>query len=194
MTVRNELIRKGIHLMTLVIPMSYIILPKAWVLVIVGFALAVAAAVEAARFFWADFSRLFYRLTDRLLRDHERKHLTGATYLFAGSFFTILLFEKWIAVSVISFVVDSDALAALVGKHWGKIFIYRDRTLEGGAVFFISALAVVFLVPGSRHIVGFAGAFIALCVDVFFSRVVDDNLSIPLASGGVMQIFSCLMG
>jgi dolichol kinase len=193
MTARNELIRKGIHLMTFVIPMSTFILPKAWVLVIAGSALTVAAAVETARFFWPGFARLFYRLTGRLLRDYERKRLTGATYLFVGSFLAILFFEKWIAVSVILFVVVSDALAALVGKHWGKIFIYRDRTLEGSAVFFISASAVVLLVPGSRFIVGFTGVFVAFCVDVFFSRVVDDNLSIPLASGSVMQILSCMM-
>ena len=76
---------------------------------ILGALVFVAGIVELGRFRWQPFARWFYRLTGKLLRDHERKSLTGSTCLFLGSFLTVLLFSEWVAVVVLFFLAVADA-------------------------------------------------------------------------------------
>ena len=192
MTVRDEIIRKIIHLFTLVIPVGYMILPKGTVLLILSLASLVAVCVELARFRWFGFSRWFCRITGNLLREHERSDLTGATYLLVGSFLTILFFDKSIALTALLFLIVSDAFGALVGKIWGRHFIYEDKTLEGSVVFLFTALAIVFFIHDGHVMVGLIGVAVGFLIDVFGKRV-DDNLTIPLGSGLVMQVLSYIL-
>jgi len=187
MTVRNEIIRKSIHLFALSIPVGYMILDKKTTLLILGSATFFALCVELARFLWSDFSRWFYRSVGNLLREHEQSDLTGATYLLIGSFLTILFFDKWIALAALFFLVVADAFGALVGRFWGKHSLYKDKMIEGSVIFLLTALVVVFFIPENYLVVGFVGVATAFLIDVFVKRI-DDNVAIPLGSGAVMQV------
>ncbi len=189
MDVWNEILRKGIHLGMLIIPIGYYFFSKITVLVILGVLILLALGVEKIRFRWVFFSKYFNRSVGRLLRRSEQSGLTGATYLFIGAFLTILLFDKTIALIALLFLVISDALAALVGKLWGKRILYKDKTLEGSIMFLFTALCIVFFFPTHPFVIGFAGVCAAFLIDVFVTEI-NDNFIIPVGSGLMMQMLT----
>ncbi|MBN2417446.1 hypothetical protein JXO52_16540 [bacterium] len=192
MTLKNELLRKSIHLLLLVIPLAIRMLSRGEMLTILGTLLFVAAAVELLRRYNARFGRLFLAVTGTMLREHEKEHLTGATYLLLSSFVCVLVFSSWIAQVALLFVVVSDGLSALAGKFWGKHPWIGGKTWEGNAVFILTAVAIVLLHPDCPSAVGLAGGAAAFVCDVFITGI-DDNLTIPLCSGVMMQVISVLM-
>lgn len=173
--------------MLLVFPLLYMFLEKRYLLWMLGGLVFIAVLVEIARFRWAGFSRLFYRCVGRLLRNHERLHLTGSTYLLMGIFLTILLFDKAVAVMALVFVVVGDALGALTGKIWGRHRLYGNKTIEGSVVFLLTGLGIVLLMMRDHIIVGIVGVVVACIVDIFIKNI-DDNLTIPLGAGAVMHV------
>ena len=193
MNLKDEIIRKSIHVFALIIPLSYHFWDKKIVLGIIGFGIFIAMCVEVLRFHWHVFRELFNGLLGRLLRDHEITQLTGSTYLLIGCFLTVLLFDKWIAMVALLCLVVSDALSAVVGKKWGKHFIWKERSIEGLAVFVISATACLFIVPGSRIVPGLIGIITACIMDVFVHGI-NDNLTIPLSAGFAMQAVIWMFG
>lgn len=188
-TPTHELIRKGIHLCCLVFPLMYMVVEREVMLLFLGILLLMAFCVEWARFHWDWFARWFYGLTAQLLREHEHKRLTGSTYLFIGSFLAVLMFEKWIAMIVLLFMIVADTAGALVGRTLGKRRLSGDKTVEGSLVFIIVATAIIFSVPDANRIIGMVGVGVAFFVEVFLRRI-DDNLTIPLGAGGAMQILA----
>ncbi|MBN2029000.1 hypothetical protein JW824_02040 [bacterium] len=192
MDVWNEILRKGIHLGMLIIPVGYYFFPKITMLVILGVMILLALGVEIVRFRWPLFSKHFNKLIGRLLRPSEKSGLTGATYLFIGSFFTIFLFEKTIALIALLFLIISDALAALVGKLLGKRLLYKDKTIEGSIMFLSTALCIVFFLPTHPLVIGLIGVCAAFVIDVFVVKM-NDNFFIPVGSGLVMQILATVL-
>ena len=97
----------------------------------------------------------------------------------------VLFFPKIIAVTAFSLVAVSDTLAAIVGKSFGK-HRFGQKSVEGSAAFFLSALVVVSFVPGLNFFIGIIMAITATLTEAFMVRVgefkIDDNLSIPLSS------------
>ena len=189
MTLRQEIVRKSIHLLTLFIPIAYFLLPRKTVLGLLGIIIALSLIIELFRLTYEPFSIRFHEITDSLLREHERYRLTGATYLFISSFLCVLLFEKWIAIVSILFLIVSDGLGGLAGKVWGRHTLFNKKTFEGSLIFVLISIPVVIIFSGGHIFVGFLGLAAALIVDIFFTKI-DDNLTIPLAAGGVMQICS----
>jgi dolichol kinase len=186
MTVVDEIIRKSIHLCTLVIPFGYFVLSKQEMLIIIGILCIIALIIEIIRRFHSKSSLLIENVIGRILRTHELKRITGATWILISSFIAILLFDKWIAQVALLFVVVADAFSALVGKFWGKHILYANKTIEGSLVFLILAIIIVYFFPERHLMIGFIGIFVAFIVDIF-AKGVDDNLTIPLASGAAMQ-------
>lgn len=190
MMFKNEIFRKGIHLTALLFPVGYLFLPKSAMLILLGSLTLVAFIVEALRLSWQPFARLFQDRVGKLLREHEEKRLTGATYLLVGSFLAILLFDQWIAITVMLFVVISDNFCALIGRCWGKRLIYGSKkTVEGCIAFVITALMIVLLVSRQPLWIGFVGIGVAVFMEIFVIRI-DDNVTIPLGAGGIMQLLS----
>jgi len=151
-----------------------------------------ALGVEFMRLKSISFSGYFNRFVGNLLRSTEQSDLTGATYLFIGAFITILFFSKEIAVVALIFLMISDALAALVGKLWGKRVFYKDKTIEGSSIFLLTAFSTVVILPTHPLIIGFIGACTAFIIDVFVMKI-NDNLMIPVGSGFIMQIFTYIL-
>ena len=186
---KREMARKSIHLAMLVIPVASTLLDRPVLLRLIGLLLLVALAVEVARKLWPAVNGLFRRLVGGMLRDAEVSEVTGATHLLMASFLSFWLFELWIAQVAVLFVIISDGLAALLGKWMGRHRCCGNKTWEGTAVFLVSAVIIVVLHPQCPLPVGLVGVVAALGADLFGTRW-DDNLTIPLASGLVMQLVS----
>lgn len=182
----KELLRKTTHLTGFFIPLLYIVLDKSTMMFIAGAFAGIAVIVEFLKWVSESFRELFFRFFEFILRRHERKGaITGATYYIISTFLCIVLFDKHIAIVSIFFIVLGDTAAALVGKAWGRIKLIGSKSLEGSMACFIvcAAISLFWIDP----VVGLTGAFVATLAELLPLRL-DDNLTVPLISGVVMQV------
>jgi dolichol kinase len=183
-----ELSRKAIHFGSLIVPIGLYVLPLR-----VGRPVMLAGAtfllmVDVVRLHDAHVRRVFYFLFGKLLRDHERFNLLGATYLFLSSLICIYAFDKAIAVVCLAFLVVGDTMAALIGRRWGRVKIL-DKSLEGSLACLASCLFIGWIYPGPELSVGMivVGSVVATLIELL-PIPLDDNMRIPLAAGFAMTL------
>jgi dolichol kinase len=182
----KEFWRKTIHfLFGLLIPFLYWNIPdeKISKIILASFG-AAFLVIETLRLQNRTVKVFFVKAFGSMIRDHEHSSLTGATYLVLSSLLCVSLYPKAVAVAAISYLVVGDTIAALIGKRIGRIRIF-GKTLEGTLAFFVSSLVCGFLVPGLPHMAALAGAAAGAVIELL-PIPLDDNVRIPLISGGVM--------
>lgn len=188
-----EFVRKGIHLVSLSIPVVYAFIPRATALAILIPLTMIFAATDFWRFRHPGLGDLYHRHVGWLLRSHERDHgrkrLNGATYVLLSACLCIVIFPKIVVLTAFPILIISDTAAALIGRRYGR-HAFLNKSLEGAAAFFLSALLVVTFAPKiaydpAEYLIGAIAALTGTIVESV-SITVDDNLSIPLAVGGVM--------
>lgn len=197
MTYGQEVWRKLIHLGSAAFPIAYWLTNQTvmlWVLVPLA---VIAVGAETLRHLKPGFRALVDRWLGRVLRRAEDHTLTGATCVTLAALLSIALFDKPIAITVLLFLSVSDALASLVGIRFGRVRI-GHKTLEGSATFFLSAAVIALLVLPAAPLLAILGALVATVAEALPLKVagykLDDNLTIPLISGGVMTLLSGPLG
>tara|TARA_Y100000022_G_C12999391_1_gene261539 strand:- start:47 stop:430 length:384 start_codon:yes stop_codon:yes gene_type:complete len=125
-----------------------------------------------------------------MMRDSEKKgEITGATWVFAGSLFTIILIPKPFCIVALFFLAVGDTFAALIGMSYPFIKIGR-KTLSGSIACFVTSCVIGLLFSFSLNISTIIlGAFIATLTELSSIKI-NDNLSIPIFSGLSMYIFN----
>ncbi len=135
---------------------------------------------------WATRYSLYNRLTGKVLRGKEYKSAGPQVYLITGVSFSYLFYVYGFYPVEIPFAAAlvacfSDALAALVGRKWGRKKVIcpgnKVKTLEGfiagvGSAYLIS---LIFVGP----ILAIVAAVVFFLLD-FFPNPVADNLSNPI--------------
>lgn len=122
-----------------------------------------------------------------MLRKHELEgKLTGASWVLIGGTISVFLFEKDIAVLALLFMSVGDSVAALIGLRYGKIKI-GEKSLEGFAGGLISCIFVSIFFPSITWINRISGSLSASLIELS-TIPMDDNLKIPIISGGVMTL------
>ena len=182
LSLRRELTRKGLHLLSAVVPLSYAVgvsqVVVVWVLVL---ALAVALAVEIGRHQSVRARTLFDTNVGGLLREHERSGPSGATWLILSLLIAAVVFPRDVAIAAMCAVALGDAAAAIIGRAIAQGTAYRKSFGGSTACFAASAIA-------ASAIAGFAWRE-ALLVGVLATvaerprRPLDDNLRIAIAVG-----------
>ncbi len=191
----TELIRKAIHLCSLAIPLVYYWISKEQALSILIPLALVLGVLDVARLYHPATGRLYSKYLGFLLRPHERtehgRKLNGATYVLLSAIICILLFPKVIVITAFGVLIISDTSAALVGRRWGR-HPFFNKSVEGTAAFFVSALIVVAIAPKvawlpAEYAIGATAVLFGAIVEA--SPVpLDDNLSIPLSVGTIMWV------
>ena len=186
----EEIKRKIIHLGNSVIPLSYYFfvqdrMTMVWILFSVTICF-VTVDYFRSRIVW--IQKWFQIFFSPMLRKHELEgKLTGATWVFIGGTISVFLFEKDIAVLALLFMSVGDTVAALIGQRYGKIKIGK-KSIEGFAGGLISCIFVSIFFPSVIWINRITGSLVASLTEL--SPIpVDDNLMIPLISGGIMTLF-----
>lgn len=194
---KNELLRKSIHLTSLLIPIIYYFIPKELGLTLLIPLVAISLLIDTLKIFSRKFRALFIKFFGFMLREHEldaSKHTyTGATFVLLSALISMLLFPKIIFITAFSILIISDTSAALIGRKYGR-HKFLAKSLEGSTAFFISAVIVVLLAPkvtGSvtEYLIGIAGAFVATFGENLSYGWADDNFVIPLSAGATMWLF-----
>lgn len=192
----EEILRKGIHFGSVIIPISAIFLPRMeMVLFLAALALALVL-VDLLRSRNRVFRRFFLGLFGKVLRGKEQDGaMTASTVLVASAAFTILVFRTEIAVASLVFLSFGDSFAALVGRKFGVTPLVSGRTLEGSLAALLSCLLVSIPLLHLAAAQGWrltpqglvAGALAATLAELF-EIPLDDNLRIPVFAGLVMEL------
>jgi dolichol kinase len=182
----GEIGRKALHLAGISIPIGYYFVEPALGRAILATLTATSFFIDVVRLNQPRVRTFFYIFFGRLVRDHERHNLLGATYLLLSSLICVHAFTKPVAVAALAFLVLGDTSAAIVGRAIGRVRIF-GKTLEGSLACFVVCLLIGWAIPElgwMRTLVGAATATLIELVPV----PLDDNLRIPLAAGFMMQL------
>jgi dolichol kinase len=193
---KNELLRKAIHLCSVIIPISYYFIEKNILLIIVGIGMVFMISVDLIRKVSTGFNAFYTKVIGFVLRKHEfdvRKHFfTGGTNYTIGIFLGLLLFKREVAAPAILIMILSDTFAAIVGKKIGKHSLW-NKTIEGSITFFMVGIIIVFLTPKvTPNYFEYIYALIALLITTIVEALpfdFDDNITIPLTFGIIYTIF-----
>lgn len=179
----SELGRRAVHVSGSLLPGLYLVELLSWthVQAVLVVATTIAATLEAIRLtrgldFWA------YR---RLTRDYEHSNVAGYALAIFGGTVTAFAFEPIVAVPAMLMLTIADPLSGVLSR--GDLGVKQGFVLL--ATFAVCmAIASLLLVPFWPAV---AGAGAATAADglkpTIADRVIDDNLSIPIAAGAAMQ-------
>ncbi|MDD2229397.1 MAG: phosphatidate cytidylyltransferase [Candidatus Cloacimonetes bacterium] len=191
----SETLRKSIHLSSLVIPFSYRYIlgfnrRLGFSLLLVAF--SISLVIEFHRFWQRSFRKTFNRIFGMILRRHEHRDFTGATYLLFSAMVCVAFFEPVIASCAMAFLSIGDTFAALVGMSFGKRkFIGMNKSLEGSIACFVTCFVFgLFWLknPNWAYPVLALGGALAATIAELGKIPLDDNLKIPFSAGLVMTI------
>lgn len=147
-----------------------------------------AFILDGLRFWVPAANRLFFRLFNVLASPREAGGVASSSWYILGALLTLALFPTPVAISALLVLSLADPLASYCGRRWGHR-PFGTGTVLGSTLFLMVSLAV--LVPGWGVAVG---GFTALCVTLA-ERIpwpLDDNLVIPLVTGGLLWGFLLL--
>lgn len=181
----QEVNRKLLHLSSLVYPMFYwVFCSKIQMLFVTGFIFIFILSIDFLRKKNQKINIIFCKCFKLLLRDKEKSSFTGSTYFMLGTFLTILLFPKSIAIVGLCVLIVSDTCASIFGILYGTKKIC-GKSLEGSVAFVISAIIIsyfgyiFFQLPLNY---GILAAIVAMIAELVSSKIkVDDNVLIPIA-------------
>lgn len=172
----------------------YIFTSKFVVLLIIGIILAIFSLLDILRilvrrienFFQVEITKNF-----KIFREKEVGRVSSITNFLLGTFISFVLFEKEVAFASLGFNSLGDIMAKWVGINWGrtKLFKNSDKTLEGSIGFLSMSFVICFFLwfKGVLPLyILLIGAIISFIVEAL-PNVIDDNFSVPIISGVVME-------
>ncbi len=131
---------------------------------------------------------------DNFDRKDEKIPGKGAIFYILGCLIVLALFPQRIALASILVMALGDSFATIVGFHFGKIKSITRKTLEG---FFAGSFAgfigaVLFVDYFSALAGSLAAMFFEMLEIRLGSKVIDDNIMVPLTAALVMWIIVLL--
>ena len=181
MDYRNEVYRKLIHYALATIPICYFFFfDRTTILWILGVMTGSIIIGEILRMRFVFFRRLYKLILGKVVRIKEDHTFTGATFSLLGTFITILIFEKYVAMFAVLVLALADSTAALVGRKLGRI-PFLGKTVEGTGAFLLIAILLAMFSPELPRTGALLGALIATIVELLPSPM-NDNIMIPLSA------------
>ncbi len=169
----------------------YYLLGRQSALICYGLLAAAVLAIDITRLKVPVFNQFIFDRFGSFIRKSEANKLTGTAPYLLGIGLSLLLYRTDIATAAICFLAFGDVAATTVGERYGKTKISGEKSLEGTLAFVAAAAlsGVLLNVVGIHLPYGLllAGALAAAGVELL-PLPVNDNLVIPVISGGVMEL------
>lgn len=194
----KQLGRKFYHLLGgLVLLSLYFLLGRENALICYGVLLLIVLAVDITRLKSPAFKRYIQSNLSSFIRPSEANKLTGTASFVLGVGLTVFLYRSDIAAAAVCFLAVGDVAATTVGERWGRTKITGEKSLEGTLAFIAAAvLSGMLLNLAGIHLMHglvLAGALTAAAAELIPWRV-NDNLAIPVISGGAMELIARMTG
>jgi dolichol kinase len=179
--------RKVFHMSAIIVPITYLFLSKLYMNLLLAAITACVLSLDLLRHRDKKVEDSVNKYLSKFMRPNElsgNKRLSGASFMFLGYLITGVFCSKGIAISAWCVLIISDALAALVGKKFGKIR-RSGKSIEGSAAFFASSVMIGIV---SGVFIGYQTSFLIIVIcSVITSfaehhsrKLCDDNLLIPV--------------
>jgi dolichol kinase len=146
--------------------------------------------IDGARLMIPAWNRFVFTRFGSFIRKNEEHKLTGTAPYVLGIGLSLYAYALPVATAAICFLAFGDVAATAIGERFGKTKI-GDKSLEGTAAFIVAAALSGFLLsllgvylPAWVMVLG---ALVAAGVELL-TLPINDNLLIPLAAGGVMEL------
>ena len=174
----KELLRKGIHLTSLLIVLVYAFYGRQAVLTFLISYLVLILVIEHLRL----DRGLELPFVKYLFRRKEISNIGSHVFFTLGALVAVAVFSKEVAYAAILMTTFGDMSAALVGRKIGKHrFLSSGKSIEGCTAEFIVNLFIGYFFLSSLPL-ALLMAFTATLVETLFVNI-DDNLAIPIFSG-----------
>ena len=186
----KELPRRLFHIFGgLSIPIASLLIPQHIFLPALISIPIVFLILELVRLRFSPVNRRFLTCFHALLRENEVSTLTASAYLLIAATIVFVFCDKAIAAMALTFVAVGDPIAGMVGERWGKLKI-RGKSLEGSVACLAACLMAGTILATIMHVALWVVVLGAICATLveFLSLPLNDNLIIPLVSGGVMTL------
>jgi dolichol kinase len=168
--------------------------------------LAVSAfmiSFDVARLYSTRLNRFFTWLFGPVLRESERRRVTGSTFMMAGVTLIVLLYPKNVVLLTLLFFSVADPLASYFGIRYGKDKLIGDKSFQGSAAAFAACFLMAagfYSATGLMHerlfIVCLLSALIGAVSELVPVGKLDDNFSFPVLNAtllaGVFYVFGGL--
>lgn len=180
------MLRKLFHITGSIIPVVYLLTDRQTVLIVTAGLFVIDIVLETLRI--KGFMNVAF--VEQNMKKEESNRLSGSFFYILSVLVTILFFAKNIAISSLFILSIADPLSSFIGSRLGRVR-FLGKSLEGTMTFFIVAFVILrvfsFSIPISA-----AGAVIASLTELFSSRFIDDNLSIPLVTAVALTFMARL--
>jgi len=190
----DELKRKALHLLALIIPLGIWPIGKTLAAIILGALAAVALAADFFRARSRRFSAAICRYFEFMMRPEECSPvggpfvLNGATWVILSSALLVAIFPLEIAVSSFTTFMIADAAAAIVGRGVGRLrWRHSTRTVEGSSAFLLVGLAVMLLFGWTPLWISILAVLAGAAAEIP-SRPLNDNIRVPVVIAIVIYV------
>ncbi|MBI5190426.1 MAG: hypothetical protein HZA22_07100 [Nitrospirae bacterium] len=174
----------------LIMVAAYAALGRTSGLAFLGGLFLVATAIDVARLKTPAFNEFMYAHFSRFIRESEKDRLTGTPWYVLGVLLAAALYDLPVAAYAVAFLACGDVAATTVGERWGTIKISGVKSLQGTLAFIVVASLVGMAISMAWYPVSPAvfltGALVAAIVEIL-PLGLDDNLTVPVVSGVVME-------
>ncbi|NVM16101.1 MAG: glycerol-3-phosphate acyltransferase [Candidatus Lokiarchaeota archaeon] len=167
----------------------YMIFTQIVALLIIGIVAIVFIVLDLIRFLNKQTNELFTVRFKSIFRKNEVKKFSSMTLFLIATFISILLFEKNIAITALTFLIFGDIFSKIFGLAFGRHKIFQ-KTLEGSLAYLGCVLICGFVLYNILDIPLFIliiGGITAPLVELF-SFQLNDNFTVSLISGSVMTV------
>ena len=194
LSLRQEFVRKALHLAAAVFPIAYALgAPRGAIMIALAVTSAIALLLEWLRRTNENVRSLFERFFGELVRPHERRAITGATWLALACFLAVLVFARNAAIAALWCATVGDPAASLFGKWVSRKSAATagnaGKTTIGSLGCLIASFGGVWLVAGYAPL---SAALIALAATIVEAWPVqlDDNIRVAAAAGAIAQLLA----
>ena len=188
----DEIKRKTFHILTLLYVLAYWYMPLNIVLWSMFVLILTVLAGEIIRAKNESFNVFILKILGGVHRESETRKISGLPWTLSGAFLTMFLFnDKTIVLVSFLYLAFGDAIAALVGKAYGKHKIYAGKSIEGSfACFVVCFIVGLILLPTWQF--AFIGALIATLIETV-PWPLNDNFWMQIINAGILTLLSGIL-
>jgi len=199
-SIKSELKRKALHLTGLSVPVIYLLFGRRVTLIFVSLALIIFIILEPFRIVeelrekikakLGIYGEHIERIEREIVREHERYTIGAHIYFTVAALLIIWFFPKDIAIGSIAVATLGDAIAAIIGKPFGRHRFSNGKSLEGSLSYFIIAILILTPLIDLPHAI--IGALAGTLAE-FYELPPDDNFSNQIAVAITLYVFRMLI-
>ncbi|CAB50125.1 diacylglycerol/polyprenol kinase family protein [Pyrococcus abyssi] len=191
MSLKLELKRKALHMTGLSVPIIYLLFGREATLIFVSTFLVIFLALEPFRLVEELRDKVKRKLgipdgvmakiereIDGIAREHEKRGLGAHIYFTLAALIIVYFFPKEVTIGSISLATIGDAMAAIVGKTYGRHRFENGKSVEGSLAYLITGLLILTPLVGLK--MAFIGSLVGMIAE-FYDIPPDDNFSNQLA-------------